>query len=428
MRWALWFVGLFAVAVAVALFAGNNRATITLFWSPYRVDLSLNLVLLILLLLFFVLHYALRALSALLSVPQQARNWRLLYKERAAHAALMDGWLHLAAGRYVRARKAAELVVSIESSLRQEGEWLEQADKLRTTAHLLGAESAHALQDVARREAHFQQAFQFSASVMAQEAREGVLLRSAQWSLHSGQAKDALYWLSQLASGAARRTVALRLRFRAERLAGQSMDALETVRLLTKHRAMSPLAGQSLVQALAIDLIRSVHDVIQLQKVWQSLESSEQGLPEVALVAAERWLGLAGDTVVARSMLLPIWRCMLESPEALDDAQRVRLIRLLERSFLQQELPDAEWLERVETAQLQQPGNPLLLYLSGSLCVRLELWGKAQQLLQQAQRTLHDPALKRDAWCALATLAEQRNDQTAAHEAYRQALLQAVKI
>jgi hypothetical protein len=29
----------------IALFAGNNPGTVTLFWPPHRVDLSLNLVL-----------------------------------------------------------------------------------------------------------------------------------------------------------------------------------------------------------------------------------------------------------------------------------------------------------------------------------------------------------------------------------------------
>ena len=48
MRAALWLMALFAIAVASALFAGNNDATVTVFWEPHRIDLSLNFVLLIL--------------------------------------------------------------------------------------------------------------------------------------------------------------------------------------------------------------------------------------------------------------------------------------------------------------------------------------------------------------------------------------------
>ena len=53
--------------------------------------------------------------------------------------------------------------------------------------------------------------------------------------------------------------------------------------------------------------------------------------------------------------------------------------------------------------------------------MRLSLWGKAQQLLKQALTRLQDPDLRRDAWRALAQLAEQRNDIPAAAEAYREA-------
>ena len=107
MRAALWFLGLFGVAAAIALFAGNNQGTITLFWPPYRVDLSLNLVLLLLALLFFTLHVALRTLAALFAMPGLARRWRIQHQERTIHLTLIDALSHLIAGRFVRARKAA---------------------------------------------------------------------------------------------------------------------------------------------------------------------------------------------------------------------------------------------------------------------------------------------------------------------------------
>ena len=47
MRAALWLLALFGVAVATALFAGNNQGTVTLYWPPYRIDLSLNMVVLL---------------------------------------------------------------------------------------------------------------------------------------------------------------------------------------------------------------------------------------------------------------------------------------------------------------------------------------------------------------------------------------------
>ena len=58
MRAALWLMALFGVAVAIAMFAGNNHGTVTVFVTPYRVDLSLNLVLLTLAGGFVILHFA----------------------------------------------------------------------------------------------------------------------------------------------------------------------------------------------------------------------------------------------------------------------------------------------------------------------------------------------------------------------------------
>jgi HemY protein len=77
MRAALWLVSLFAVAVATALLASNNVGTVAIFWAPYRVDLSLNLVLFGLVMILLTLHWAQRALTALFELPRQAKRWRL---------------------------------------------------------------------------------------------------------------------------------------------------------------------------------------------------------------------------------------------------------------------------------------------------------------------------------------------------------------
>ena len=82
MRAALWFVGLFALAVALALFAGNNQGMVSLFWPPYRVDISLNMALLALLGLFVLCYASLRGVAVLGQLPEQTRRWRQQQKER----------------------------------------------------------------------------------------------------------------------------------------------------------------------------------------------------------------------------------------------------------------------------------------------------------------------------------------------------------
>ena len=83
MRAAFWLLALFAVATASALFAGNNQAMVTLFWPPHRIDISFNFAVLLLASLFLLLYVAFRAMSAVVSLPTEARRWRAQQKERA---------------------------------------------------------------------------------------------------------------------------------------------------------------------------------------------------------------------------------------------------------------------------------------------------------------------------------------------------------
>jgi HemY protein len=126
-------------------------------------------------------YVALKGVAALFSMPAQARSWRLRYQERQMHSALLDALSHLVAGRFIRARKAAELVLARESAMQRSGEVWPDAARLRVLAHLLAAESAQALQDKVGREVHFQEAVAQSASSDASSTRDGVQLRALRW-------------------------------------------------------------------------------------------------------------------------------------------------------------------------------------------------------------------------------------------------------
>jgi len=422
MRLALWFIGLFGVAVALALFASGNQGTITVYWPPHRVDLSLNLVVLLLGLLFVLLHGALKALSALFSMPRQARSWRVRHQERAMHSALLDALSHLIAGRFIRARKAAEVVLARESAMTRSGEVSVDAARVRVLAHLLAAESAQSLQDRSARELHFQQALTQSALVDASATRDGVLLRAVRWALEDRDAEAALDWLEQLPSGVARRTVALRLRLKVARLAGKSYFALETARLLAKHRAFSKVSALGLVRALALEFVQTAHDTEQLQSVWSQLEPTERSLPEVACAAAGRLLRLGGDAHMAFLWLLPVWERLVDGPEGLGQDQKIVLIRVMENGFsATADAIDTVWLSRIEHAQLMHPGDACLQYLAGVACLHLQLWGKAQQLIRLSLPRLNDAGLLTRAWQVLAELAQRQGDDAQAAVAWKNA-------
>jgi HemY protein len=421
MRAALWFLALFGIAAAVALFAGNNQGTVTVFLPPWRVDLSLNLVLLLLLAAFVLLHLALRGLAALFSLPRQARQWRLQQKERALHLALLDASAQLLAGRFSRSRRAAQAALVQERRLGAMDADLPHAQQVRVLAHLLAAESAQALQDRPARDAHLQQALNESAERgvgVPPEMREGVQLRAARWALDERDAPAALARLGELPQGAQRRTLALRLRLKAARQDRRTLEALETARLLAKHRAFSQAAAESIVRGLATELLSGAHDPAQLLCAWAEFEPWEREMPEIAIHAAQRMVTLRGDLSLARAWLLPIWERMVEQPQTLGESLRVKLIRALEAGL---DSVDADWLARIESAQRNNPRDPNLQYLAGMACMKRQLWGKAQQLLMQAGLGLQDVNLHRRAWQALAQLAEARDDADQASAAWKRA-------
>ena len=426
MRAAFWLLALFAVAAASALFAGNNQAVVTVFWPPHRFDVSFNLMVLLLAGLFTLLYLAMRALSAVFSLPLEARRWRAQQKERAMYGALMDSLAHQLAGRYIRATRSAQNALAQEKSLgllvedsdQVTGHHASRSSQLQSLAHLLAAESAQSLQNRPLRDAHLQSALQSSAARHAQEVREGVQFRAARWALDDRDPGTALELLLQLPQGASRRTLALRMKLRAARQLRQTPQALETARLLAKHRAFSPDAAQSIIRGLALELLGDAHDPAQLQRAWASLDDNERAMPELVVHAASRLMALHGDAELARNWLLQIWERAMHAQSDTGDTLRIKLIAVLESGL---DTADASWLARIEAAAQGRPRDANLQYLAGMACLSRQLWGKARQLLSQAAPRLQDPGLYRNAWRALAVLAEQREDPEAAAQAYKQA-------
>ncbi|RMX08289.1 hypothetical protein D8I35_04070 [Corticibacter populi] len=116
MRSAIWLLILFCGAVAAALFLGDNRATVTLFWYPYRVDLSLNLLLLAWLALTVLVFLAMHTASKIWQMPLEARVWRRHQREVASYQALVRAMQHYTRGDYASAANEARSCLALVSS------------------------------------------------------------------------------------------------------------------------------------------------------------------------------------------------------------------------------------------------------------------------------------------------------------------------
>ena len=425
MRFALWLLAIFAAAVGVALFATRSTGTVTLFWPPYRIDLSLNLVLLLLTALFVLFYVALRAFSALVNLPAQAKAWRLNQRQSAMHAQLRDAMALLLSGRFARAKKQAlqanqhALSLSDESASRQHG--LE----VQSMALLIAAEAAQSMQDTPERERLVQAALDVPLPKSALHFKEGTVLRSARWTLDENDPHTSLQRLGTLSQGAQRRTLALRLKLRASQQARHLPQALETARLLAKHGGFSGHVAQSIVRSLAVSSLNEAHDTDQITRAWGQLTDAERAQTEVATHAAARLINLSADESQAqdlceraRAWVEPLWQ---RYPQ-LTEAEQIRVVRTLEASFAKGDGEvDSAWLQKIETAQRQLPHDLLLQYLAGMACYYRQLWGKAQQLLAATAPRMKDAALQRSAYRSLAQLAEQRGDEAAALAAWKQA-------
>ncbi|MDZ4175308.1 MAG: heme biosynthesis HemY N-terminal domain-containing protein, partial [Hydrogenophaga sp.] len=145
MRSVFWLLGLGALAVALALLVGHNLAMVTLFWPPYRFDVSFNFVVFCLIAGFALVYFALRAIVVLRELPAQAQRWRAQQVERAAVGSVLDALSYQLSGRFVRAQ-AAGLAALEQLNALPSAQW-PRRHQLLLLAHLLVAESAQSLQN-----------------------------------------------------------------------------------------------------------------------------------------------------------------------------------------------------------------------------------------------------------------------------------------
>jgi len=411
MRLTIWFVLLFAVAVVAATTFGTNDGVATFYWGTWRLDLSLNLFLLLFFGACFLAVGLIQGVSSLSGLPARAREWRTARRDRTGQAALREALAQYFGGRYARAQKAAQRALAIQAETPE----LAQDNEFTVLGHLLAAGSAHRLQNRTVRDRELARALELSQrSPAARSAGEGARLLAAEWALDDRDANRAAELLDELPQGVARRTSALRLKLQAARLGRQPQEALKTARLLVKHQAFSPVAAEGLLRSLAFESLETVHDLDQLRRLWASFDAADRRDPFIAARAASRATAL-GAPEEARAWLHPLW-------------ERIAGLGAEERSCLADALAGAvagigaEWLPRLESASNALPRDGAIALVAGQALAERGLWGKARALLEQAAAdTALAAAARRKAWVGLADLARQEGDSERAARAFEAA-------
>lgn len=411
MRWVVWLLLLFVVAVLAAGTLGNNSGVVSVYWPPYRLDLSLNLFVLLLLAAGLVAHATTAAVSRLIGLPARAREWRGQQRERAAQAALREALGLQLAGRYSRANKAAQRALEIRSVTPE----LARDAEFGALAHLMAASSLHRLQDRARRDEQLAEAQALVAAQASGSAvGEAAHLMAAEWAVDDRDAHRALEQLQALPAGVARRTQALRVRLQAHRLARQPLEALKTARLLAKHQGFAPAAAQGLLRSLAVEALDTARDADQLRRVWLQLDAADRRDAYVTARAAQRAAALDAPAE-ARGWLRPHWEQLTQLGERERQAVLEAFVAVLPG------LP-ADWLPLLEAAVARLPQDPQLAYAAGRAMAERQLWGRARRLLEAATSLPGaEPGLRRDAWRSLAAIAEAEGNTELAQRCYSSA-------
>ena len=356
-------VGVFGLAVALSLGLRAIDGYALFVFPPYRVEISLIL-LVILLFAGYALAYGLtRIVSHTLELPSYVRAFRERKRrdraEDALHGAL-QAWFE---GRFSRAEKLATKAWDLGAE--------------RGAVSLVAARAAQRVRDIERRELWLARAEEAGGAAwkLATQATRGELL------VDDRKYADARRVLRGLHDSGPIHIATLLLLLRAEQELGDWEEVIRIARLLEKRSGLPAAALEGiLMRARLAVLDKKSHDPKSLAEYWKGVPQDERRGSKLAAAAARAYMQL-GDCHTAHSII----------EDALGTAWTAELV------LLYGECLDDDALSRIERAERwlnQRPRDwPLLLTL-GRLCVQRELWGKAQSYLEaslsvQPTRTAH---------------------------------------
>lgn len=385
LRALIWLLALFAAAVGLVLASRYNVAYALLVWPPWRVQISMNLLIVLLLVSFFLLHAVSRFVSQALRLPVEVKAWRAQRKRDNAARLLHEAERFFMEGRFGQALRHAESAVEVGAP--------------QGLGALLAARSAHALREFERRDRWLE-----FARGHDKDIRMARLVLEAEFAVADRRFDDAASRLDELRAAGHRHIAVLRLALQTEQARGRWDEVARIARQLRKVRALSAEQAAPLVRRALIEQMREAEGELEpLQRVWNNITSEERrdvGL----LLRAVPYLVASGDLVLGVTAI----------EEALERDWEPELAVLYGRCRtldLHRQLVTAEgWLR-------QHPEDSGLLLTLARLCLRGQLWGKAQSYLE-ASLSL---APTRTAHLELAKLATSLGRDEEAQQHYRAA-------
>lgn len=381
MKFLLWLLGLFALAVALTL-ASHNPGYVLLVYPPYRMEMSLSLFVAALLLLFMFGYLMLRLLIAALNLPAYVRQFRNERAQAKGRSAMMEALGAFFEGRYAAAEKAAVRAMELG-----EGSGINP---------IIAARAAHELREFDKRDAYLDAA---KGKTIGEDTMR--LMATTKFNLDQHQPLSALDSLKALREAGVKGHVgALQLELKAQQQAGNWDAALDIVSQLEKRDAIDATVATQMRQQAWLEKIRAQgQDAKALQTAWKSIPGEFKQRSQIAAVAARTFMQL-GDCCSAQQILTG-------SLDAQWDSDLVTQYGDCLTGDVVGQIEQAErWLK-------QHADDAGLLLALGKLCLHQGLWGKAQSYLDASISV----APSRAAYVALGQLAEklQKPDESFKH-------------
>jgi HemY protein len=383
MRVLLWLLALAALAVGLTVASRYSSGYVLIVLPPYRAELSVNLLVLIVLACYALFYLATRFVTNALRIPEQVRAFQESRRRERGRRALNEAIGALFVGRFARAERSAAEALELDES--------------PILSAVIAARAAHELKAYDKRDAYL-------ARANRQESSDADLARVAQAELLADQHsfEEALAALEGVQH---KHPAVMRLELKLQQRLGHWDRVLELASNLGKRGVFDAVRVKQVSRHAHIEnLRRRTLDTAELEQYWQRLAAEERTDTRIASVAAQAF--------IARG-------CLAEAQKIIEDSLAVAWDSGL--VALYGECLGSDVRRQIELAEKWLPNHSddaTLLLTLGRLCARQGLWGKAESYLEASLSVEQSYS----AHLGLAQLKERRDQPEAAANHYRKGL------
>ena len=385
MKFLIGLLFILVAAVTLSLVAGSSDGYVLIVQPPYRLEISVNLLIVLLASGFFVLYSMVRLVQYTLRLPENVRKYKREQRRKNAHNALLESLHAIVEGRYAKAEKAAAIALDLGEDA--------------GLSAIVAARAAHKLKMPGKRDYYLAQ-----AERLAPQASLSRLLTQAELQLDERMYASALRTLQQLDKIEPHHLPGLRLQLKVHQRLGNWEQVLALLAQLEKREAMEAVQLQQLRYHAHVQLLerRSGHRE-ELLRYWNTIPENERLDTQLTRTAAQALIAAGASGEAARAIEMSLTRQWDTLLAAMYGDSGNETVRQLEQAEF--------WLQ-------EHHGDAGLLLSLGKLCIRQELWGKAQSYLEASLSVQQSG----EGHLALARLLEHMGSQEAAYRHYRLSL------